>query len=55
MVELTGEQRQRIDAERRAELIFTEPQQLLEAGRARAVTDVAFRVDRRIVATQPTR
>jgi hypothetical protein len=55
MVELTGEQRQRIDAQRRAELILSEPQQLLEAGRARALTGVAFGVDRRIVATQPTR
>jgi hypothetical protein len=55
MVKLTGEQRQRIDAKRRAELIVTEPQQLLETGRTRALTDVGFGVDRRIVATQRTR
>jgi hypothetical protein len=55
MVELTGEQRQRIDAQRRAELILGEPQQLLQAGRTRPLADVAFSVDRRIVATELTR
>ena len=54
MVKLTGQQRQRVDAERRAELILAEPQQLLQASRAGALTDVAFRVDRLIVASQPT-
>jgi hypothetical protein len=55
MVKLAREQRQRVDPERRAELIVAEPQQLLQASRTRALTDVAFRVDRRIVASQPTR
>jgi len=55
VVQLAGEQRQRVDAEGRAELIVAEPQQVLQASRARALTGVAFRVDRRIVASQPTR
>jgi hypothetical protein len=55
VVQLPGEQRQRVDPERRAQLIVAEPQQLLQASRARSLPDVAISVDRRIVATQPTR
>jgi hypothetical protein len=55
VVQLAGEQRQRVDPEGGAELIVAEPEQLLQASRARALTDVPFRVDRRIVASQPTR
>jgi hypothetical protein len=57
MIQPAREQRQRVDAERRAELVVAEPQQLLQLSRARALADVAFRVDRRIVAesTQPDR
>jgi hypothetical protein len=50
MIQLAREQGQRVDAERRAELVVAEPQQLLQLSRARALADVAFRVDCRIVA-----
>jgi hypothetical protein len=55
VVQLPGEQREWVDAERRAQLIVAESQQFLQASRAGALPDVAFRVDRRIVASQPTR
>jgi hypothetical protein len=50
VVQLPGEQRQRVDAKRRTQLIVAEPQQLLQPSRAGALPDVAVRVDRRIVA-----
>ncbi len=55
VVQPPGEQRQRVDAQGRAQLVVAEPQQLLQASGACALPDVAFSVDRRIVAGRPSR
>jgi hypothetical protein len=50
MIQLSGEQRQRVDSQRRAQLVLGQAEQLLQPGGARPLSDVAISRDRPIVA-----